>query len=59
MSPVFPHTPVRAESPRAIVTNGEGKATTAHLNLTRTFADIIADKRDFLRIERSPKRRRK
>lgn len=27
---------------RAIVTNGKGKRTTSHLNLTRTLADVWA-----------------
>ena len=37
-----PHTAGRAESPRGIVTNGEGQRTTAHLNLTRTLAEQVA-----------------
>ena len=39
MTPVSPHTAVRAESLLAVQTNGEGKETTAHLNLTVTMAD--------------------
>ena len=37
MTSPSPHTAVRAESRRAVQTNGEGKETTAHLNLTVTM----------------------
>jgi len=48
----LPHTP-EAGTPTAVQTNGENKPTTAHLNLTRTFADVIASQRDFLNIHPS------
>jgi hypothetical protein len=42
MTSPHPHTAGRAESPRAVETNGIGQATTSHLNLTRTMADQVA-----------------
>lgn len=44
---------------RAVKTNGEGKRSTAHLNLTCTLADAIRGRRDFLNITPSNKRRSK
>lgn len=59
MTSFDPHTAGRAESPRGIVTNGVGQATTAHLNLTRTFAQVIAGNRDFLRVTSFSRKARK
>lgn len=42
MTLVSPHTAVRAESPRGVMTNGEGQRTTAHLNLTVDMTGQVA-----------------
>lgn len=54
----LPHTP-EAGTATAVQTNGENKHTTAHLNLTRTFADVIASRRDFLNIHIPTRRGKK
>ena len=52
-------TPAGVREPTAVQTNGENKPTTAHLNLTRTFADVIASRRDFLNIHIPTRRGKK
>lgn len=43
MTQSHPTQTVRGAEPRGVWTNGEGKPTTAHLNLTKTIADVRAE----------------
>lgn len=41
-----------SDEPRGVVTDGQGQQTTAHLNLTRTMADVERGRRELRKPEK-------